>query len=330
MPLRPLLLPPPEPPVVVQPSPTPAPPPPAREYIEWTPAGGPALPLSQEAYHGIHLGAIDEAYPSIIGLDMPPQEEFDTVLPGGGELFNGRRWAARNIALPIVIHADSPDELRDYRRQLMASFNPARGDGVLTIAYPDGTRRHIDCRYSNGLDVAEYGRTGYPYIDSFMVTMKARDPFPYGDLRTVSFDPPQSYQFFAPPGDPNVFYISSATTTGDADVVIDGEVEVFGEWGLDGPMTTATLRNRDTNKTLSLTPNLSVNQTLTVRMDPRTAPTRKFTRENGSNVWSTVAGQFPVMWSLQPGLNRVTVNLAGTVPDQSGGELRYRPRYLSA
>jgi hypothetical protein len=201
---------------------------------------------------------------------------------------------------------------------------------VLTIAYPDGTRRHIDATYSSGLDIADSGRTGYPYQDAYTLILRARDPFPYGDLQTVRFDPPQSYQFFAPPGDPNVFYISSATTSGDAEVVIDGEVDVYGEWVLGGPMTTATLRNRNTNKTLSLTPNLSVNQTLTVRMDPRTPPTRKFTRETGASVWSSVAGQFPIMWSLQPGLNRVTVNLSGTVPGQSFGELRYRPRYLSA
>ncbi|HMG44999.1 MAG TPA: hypothetical protein VK611_26940, partial [Acidimicrobiales bacterium] len=303
MPLRPLLAPPPEPPVVVPPFPTPAPPPPAREYIEWTPAGGPTLILSEHNYEGIMLGG-GEAYPPIIGLDMPPQEEFDTLLIGGGELFNGRRWAARLISLPVVIHADSLDQLRLYRRQLMGSFNPALGDGVLTIAYPDGVRRHISARYSSGLDIAEIGRIGYPYTDVFSITLKARDPFPYGDLAVIAFDPPQSYQFFAPPGDTvNVFYISSANTTGDADVIIDGEVETWPEFVLGGPMTTAALRNRDSNKLLSLTPNLTVNQTLTVRMDPQTSPTRKFTRETGASVWAGVAGQFPVMWSLRPGLN---------------------------
>lgn len=329
MPLRPLLLPPPTPPVIVPPSPEPAPPPPAREYVEWTPAGGPSLVLSQHAYEGIMLGAIGEAYPAIIGLDMPPQEEFDTPLPGGGEMANGRRWAARNIALPVVIHADSPDQLREYRRQLMGWFNPARGDGVLTFAYPDGTRRFLDATYSSGLDVAEYGRTGYPYIDSFTITLKARNPFPYGPQETITFEPPQNFQFFAPPGDPNVYYISSGTSSGDVDITIDGEVNVNPEWVLGGPMTTATLRNRDTNKTLSLTPNLSVNQTLTVRTNPRTPPDEKFVRENGANVWASVAGQFPVLWSLQPGVNQVTVDLAGVVPNQSFAQLRYRPRYLN-
>lgn len=330
MPLRPLYRPVEPPPPVVEPSPTPAPPPPDVPYVEWTPPVGASLILSQSAPSGIHLGGVDAFDRTIIGLDMPPQEEVDTQLPGGGELANSRRWLARLFALPVVIHADTLSELQEYRRRLMSAFNPALGEGVFTVAYPMGRRRHLNARYTSGLDVAEIGRSGDGlYRDSFMINMKARDPFPYGDPIVHRFDPPQSYQFYAPPGDPNVFYISSSVTTADFDVTIDGDVEVWPVWVIRGPATTVTLRNRDTGKTLSLTPNLAVNQTLTVRSDPRTAPTRRFTRESGVSVWASVAGQFPVMWSLRPGLNRITVLVNGTVPGQSYTEMTYRPRDLS-
>ena len=320
----------PEPPVIVEPSPTPAPPAPDWPYVEWVPNGGPSLTLSKHIYAGIMLGGVDDDGRTVIGLDMPPQEEFDTPLPAGGDLFNGRRWAARQIGLPIVIHADTLDELEGYRRELMASFNPTRGNGVLTIAYPGGERRSIDAAYSSGLDVAEIGRAGFPYRDSFTVVLKARNPFPYGTERSLLFEPSQSYSFFAPPGDPvNVFYISSSTTTGDSTVVIDGDVNVFPGWGLDGPIATATLRNRDTGKTLSLTPNIVNGQNLIVRTDPATPASQKFTI-GGVNVWAAVAGDWPVMWSLQPGSNRVTVLFTGTVPDQSAITMTYRPRYLTA
>lgn len=319
-------------PVIIPPKPLPAPPAPAREYFEWTPAGGPTMVLADELSAGIMLGGIDDGERAVIGLDMPPQEEFDTALPGGGELANGRRWGARPFSLPVVIHADTLDQLRGYRRALITAFNPERGDGEFTVAYPDGTRLHLAAAYSSGLDVAERGRAGYPYMDGYVIVMKARDPFPYGDEQIITFAPPETYEFFAPPGDTEaVFYLSSGNTSGDVDVDIDGQVEVWPEWRIRGPAATATLRNRDTGKTLQIAPNLTAGQTLIIRTNERTPMAQKVTR-NGSNVWTSVIGSsaFPVFWSLQPGANRVTVLLTGTVPGQSTCELRYRPRELSA
>lgn len=314
------------------PAPLPATVPAASAFVTWTPAGGATRILSATAPFGIMLGGVGGPG-SIIGLDMPAEEQFDTDLAvGNGQLMNHRRFATRQVALPIVIHADQLEQLETYRRELLADFNPVSGEGVLTLAYPDGSRRHLNARYSSGLDVAEQGRMGGPlYFDSYVMILKARDPLPYGDEQSITFDPPEDFQFFAPPGDPQaVVYISSSTTTGDSTVKIDGEVEVWPEWRLRGPITTAQLRNRDTGKTLDLTPNLSAGQTLTIRTDPRTPPLRKFTRETAVSVWSSVAGQFPVMWSLLPGDNDVTVLLAGTVPGQSSATLTYRPRFLSS
>lgn len=329
------------PPTPNPPTPTPAPPPKAKENFTWTPASGEPLQLSDTATEGIHLGGIGEPR-TIIGLDVPPQEEFDTDLPSGGALANFRRWAVRPFSLPVVIHADTLDKLQEYRRHLTAVFNPTLGEGVFTVGYPNGERRHLAARYASGLDVAERGRAGYPYQDSYTIVMKARDPLPYGDEHTIVFDPPQSYTFFAPPGDQtNVFYISSATTTGDVEVLIDGEETVRPEWAFKGPASTATLRNRDTGQTLELTPNLPAGRGLLVDTDPRTPAAQKIMAGdvvdvpgggwdvvNLVNVWATTAGQFPVLWPLLPGVNNITVNVNGTVPGVSSARLVYRPRYL--
>lgn len=285
--------------------------------------------LSQTVSAGIHLGG--ENSPGVLlGLDLPPQEEFDTPLPAGGELALGRRWGARSISLPVVIHADTLDALEAYRRELATSFNPARGEGVLVLSYPNGDRRRISAQYSSGLDVAEKGRQGGGlYYDLYTIILKARDPFPYGDQQELLFNAPEVYEFFAPPGDPeNVFYISSGTTTGDSTIIVDSEVDTWPVWQLGGPITSATLRNRDTGKTLTLSPNLSIGETLIVRMDPRT-PARDRITKAGVNVWVGVAGNFPVFWSLQPGSNRITIVLNGTTPD-SYARMTYRPRYLVA
>jgi hypothetical protein len=325
----------PEPPVIVPPKVTPAPPPFDKEYFTWTPNGGPTVILSEASSVGAFLGGIDDSERSVIGLDMPPQEEFDTQLPGGGELANGRRWLARPFALPMVIAADTLDGaggLEQHRRALMSSFNPERGEGVFMVAYPGGERRYLNASYSSGLEAAEWGRRGYPYRDGFTVMLKARDPFPYGDEKKVTFRPPENYEFFAPPGDTtNVFYISSSNTTGDETVVIDGEVDVWPEWRIKGPVSQVTLRNRDTGKVVVLNAGIDALGNLTVRTDPRTPMAQKVVR-NSQNGWAQVVGtaNFPVLWSLRPGSNRVTVLATGTVPGQSSIELRYRPRYLNA
>lgn len=302
--------------------PDPLPPtlPPAAPFVTWTPPGGQTRILSDVG--PAMLGGVGEPR-AIIGLDMPPQEEVDTPLAMGGEMANFRRWAARPFVLPIVIHADTLEELEAERRALIRDFNPALGDGVFAIAYPDGSRRSLTARYSEGLNDPEHGRMGGGrYYDSYLVTMKARDPFAYGDELVITFSVGPGAEFFPLP-----FTISPSITTGDSTVTIDGEVEVWPVWELEGPMTTATLRHRGTGQTLELTPNLTQGQTLVIRTDPRTPPADRF-RRGSSNAWGTVAGDFPVFWSLQPGNNDVTV-LAGGTGESSRVTLRYRPRYLS-
>src|SRR5690606_3214828 len=302
--------------------PDPLPPtlPPAAPFVTWTPPGGQTRILSDVG--SAMLGGVGEPR-AIIGLDMPPQEEGDTPLAMGGEMANFRRWAARPCVLPIVIHAATLEELGAERRALIRDFTPALGDGVFTIAYPDGSRRSLTARYSEGLNAPEHGRMGGGrYYDSYLVTMKARDPFAYGDELSINFDVGPGKDFYPLP-----FDISPSITTGDSVVTIDGEVEVWPVWELVGPMTTATLRNRDTGQTLELTPNLTQGQVLIVRTDPQTPPAEQFLRGT-TNVWGQVATDFPVFWALRPGSNNVAVLASGT-EESSRVTLRYRPRYLS-
>lgn len=324
------------PPVVVEPSPTPAPPAYPREQFTWTPPGGTPRILSDHLESGIMLGGIGEGR-AVIGLDMPPQEEFDTELAGGGEVAEGHRWAARQVALPIVIHADTLDELNELRRQLMDDFRPKRDsgrlvDGVLSVAYPNGFRRHLDASYSSGLDVAEHGRQGYPYIDAYTVILKARDPLPYGDELAIDFTPDPEVDFYAPAGDEAVLHISGGTIDGEQTAFIDGKEVTPPTWVFDGPMATAELRNLDTGKLLRLNANLTAGQRLIVRTKESLPASQKITNAAGSNRWTQVIGisNFPNLWTLRPGENRVSVLLTGTVAGQSELAMTYRPRYLSA
>lgn len=312
---------------VVEARPLPATPPAGQPFYTWTSPRGEELVLSSLEPVGIKLGGTDSGR-SIIGLDLPPQEEFDTALPDGGELANGRRWGPRQFSLPIVINGDTSDDLEKHRRRLMAAFDPDPfADGVFMVAYPGGHRRYLSARYSSGLDVAEIGRAGGPvFRDSYTVIMKARDPFPFTDEVKQPFGTPNGSNFFPLP-----FTLSPDVTTGDIVINVSSECTIFQTWRLRGPMSTLTLANRDTGKVLQLNVNLLSGQELFIRTNRRVDAAEKITDVAGNNRWEQVVGldSFPNLWPLEPGENRVTVSGTGTTP-ASLIELSYRPRFKIA
>lgn len=298
-------------------------------YVTWTPAGGEELILSGHRASGVMLGGIGSGRPIALGLDMPTESQFESELAGGdGAIFQGRRALPREVTLPLIILADTFDDLETYRRELMTAFNPRRGAGTLTWASrSDGERRSLECIYSSGLDSAVNGRLAPVTHTAYQLVLRAVDPYWYSDWREIEFTPTiVSSDFF--PGPP--FFISDTRVFGTQEVVIDSEVETFPEFVLVGPGVNAELTNELTGQTLDLTPNLATTaDTLTIRTDPRVPAAQKFTDENGANVWATSAGQFPSLWALQPGPQEVTVNMTG---GSTGSNIimRYRPRGLVA
>lgn len=287
-------------------------------HVTWTPAGGDAVILSESGGDFVLLRGV-------MGVDMPPEQQFETPIAGGdGAVLNHSRAGVREVMLPIrvrpALHLAQREALR---RDLVRIFDRRRGAGVLTWQQLDGTARHLTCTYASGLESGVDGHRGALRHTAYQVVLRAHDPYWFGDELFINFHVGPGAEFFPLP-----FTISPSITTGDSTVTIDGEVEVWPVWELEGPMTSATLRHRGTGQALELTPNLTAGQTLVIRTDPRTPPADRF-RRGSSNVWGAVAGDFPVFWSLQPGDNDVTV-LAGGTTSQSRLRLAYSPRYLSA
>lgn len=296
--------------------------PPVSTHVTWTPAGGPTLELSKTTRSGIMLGGEGEPG-KIIGLDMPPLAETEVELPPGGGLLTHQRWGVRSVALPVVIHADTLADLERHRRELVAALNPGRGEGVLTLAYPDGERRHLSAMYSSGMEDPGTGRQGGgAYYDTYTITLKARDPHPYGDTKRVVFKFLEGDDFYPVP-----YSLSKSSARGG--VEIGGQVNVWPRWVLRGPIGEASLRHEGTGLALRVTPGLAAGQTMTIRTDPRTPPMEKFLTGMGVSAWKDAAGDFPVMWPLLPGSNTVSVSAVGS-DETTSIELEYEPRYLTA
>lgn len=264
--------------------------------------------------------------PGIMGLDQPPEEQFRSVLAAGdGSLLQGRRSATREIMLPIWVVGATLHDHETRRRTLAAAFNARRGPGAFGWAQPDNPGRTTELIYASGNASPTDGHQGVLYRSYYQIVLAGDDPYWYGDPVQLRFAAPAGQPFL--PGPP--FFISESTTLGTQTINIDGDVDVFPEWTITGPATTAVLANLDTGKTLDLTPGLAAGQTLTIRTDPRVLASQKFTDSAGANVWASAAGQFPQLWPLQPGPNEITVTAAGTTA-ASEILLTYRPRYLTA
>lgn len=310
---------------------TPLPPtvPPAAPEVTWTPAGGESRELSTTARFGLMLGGVD-APGSVVGADMPDEAQFEAEFSGDGAIFQGRRSPARQVALPIVVHAGELVEVEQYRRSLLRDFDPRRGVGELMWSLPDGSTRTLFAQYESGLESSEQGRMGGGlYFGSYIVILRARDPYWYGDTRTVTFRPPDEADdrsFLPGPS----FQIAGPGPGGTREVTIDGEVDTSPTLHMVGPMLTATWTHEDLGLSLDLTPGLLAGQTLTVRTGPGVSAQERFVRQ-GVNAWGQVAGDFPplIPWVLRPGVNSISTQFSGTGAG-SDAWLTYRTRYLSA
>lgn len=301
------------------PPPDPAAPPSLASFITWTPNGRPERILTWPSAVALRAGTL--------GVDMPTDQYFESVLAvGDGSITQSRRALPREVTLPVVLwNAADVADRESQRRALLRDFDPRLGIGQLVWATPDGGRRTLFCQYVSGLESQDGGRLRPNLIANYDIVLRAVDPYWYGDPVVQSFAAPAGQPFL--PGPP--FFISESTTFGNVTVTIDGEVETFPQWVITGPATTATLVNVDTGRSLDLTPGLAAGQTLTIRTDPRTLASQKFTNNAGANVWGSSAGQFPVLWPLRPGTNNITVTASGTTA-ASQIRLTYSPRYLTA
>lgn len=291
--------------------------------LSWIPAGGEEYVLTPGS------GSIRLRH-GVDGLDMPPQEQARSPRMRGGSTLHNKRWASRPVMLPVVLQGGNEMELTEARRQLVRMFNPMSSEGgELVVAQPDGSRRRITLIYDSGLESPLAGHWGpTPLVHRYDIVLNADDPLFYGDEKKVPFPPPEGVDFFPTPGSADFLTISSSTTMGDLDLEIDGEEDAWPTWFLTGPMTTVLLRNRDTGLQLYLTANLAAGQTLVIRTDA-TDPAMRITDGAGNNRWAQTAGQFPNLWPLAPGMNRVTVTAQGTGIG-SNVLLTYRPRYLTS
>lgn len=201
--------------------------------LYWTPAGGTEIPLAPPTF-----------------VPQADREGFDTI---GAELFDARApyqdgatplggaFVPREIYLPLVITADSVEEMAALRRAVTRMFAPNRGVGILRWKQDDGVDWIIRCEPSEGVSFQHGDRFASRRVRA-EVTLQAKDPFWYD----VTESTVETGMYRGGWSLPLSFPFSLGSATGVVSVENAGDVATPCTITITGPIIYPVIENRTT------------------------------------------------------------------------------------
>lgn len=257
------------------------------------------------------------------GLGMPKVAPWDSEasLTDGG-VWSGARLESRQVMLPLAIDSAGFTGRQAARRQLAAALMPGGrpAEGRIVVRYSDGSTRELrKVRFSGGLDETDTG----PGIVVVGLTFKAYDPLFYGPEQRVVFSAAEQPFFPGPP-----FILTPESVSDTLTVAIPGEVPVWPEWLIEGPLDSFSTTNGVA--TWGLPSPLAGGSAIRVRTDPRTVLRERVTdAATGANLWAAmIAGGFPTFYVFPPGTTSVGVQFDNATA-ATRVTLTWRPAYLT-
>ncbi|MCX5562711.1 phage tail protein [Streptomyces sp. NBC_00038] len=293
----------------------------------YTDPTGKVWPLTDEAAGWFTLAD------GVSGLGAAPYALTSDAHPRGGARLRYVQPQARAIVWPLYVYGETHDEFVGRWRALATAFtrtlreNPdgTRTPGVLEIARPDGTRRHVRVFYQEGFEGR--GTKGSGIVsDAAALTLWCEDPYWFDPVDvSVHQETGALSSFFTP-----YPTVSSSQVLGATTVKNPGDVTVWPQWTVTGPASLITFTHEGTGESFTVDPtavghgNLLAGQQVTITTDP---PSVRY--QDGSNWVGALDWPSAVLWGLAPGDNPVTFQLDGSGPG-SAVDLTYNPRYETA
>lgn len=253
------------------------------------------------------------------GLGAVQVEHTTDPHPRGGARIRHTQDQPRVINWPLLIYGATHMEFIERWRTLARAFKLThrRGPGRLLITRPDGTRREIRVSLQDGF-LGEPGQ-GFTH-DTTVLALYCEDPYWRAtDAMTLVFGAPAPRPFLNPfPS------LSSGRVLGDASIQNPGEGDAWPSWRLTGPALALTATNHTVGAAFTLSYAVTGAQSITVTSDPPTVRGPAGEVLTGALNWPGA-----VLWHLEPGLNDVTLSVAGASP-QTRIEVAFVPRYEQA
>jgi len=285
----------------------------------WTGWNGEMFPLSGD------LRSMTQVIRGRTGMLEPKyQHQFVESATDDGAQWDGVRTLIREIGWPLFVHAGSSTALRVEHDRFLRTMQPDKL-GVLTVGTPDGQRRYIQLRYSDGAEGDESGGSyGIVWI-KHQLTMLAEQPYFYGDPISYTFGGPEGVNFYGggvgtlgPP-----YHISSSRGLGSAVVSTPGDLPSWPVWTINGPMTSFTGVIGGKSITLPIT--LTLGQWIKVTTEPRVGT---ILDQTGTSRWPNAGAV--TFGPVQPFADSaLTLTIAGATDDTTV-VFEFTPRWRRA
>lgn len=175
--------------------------------------------------------------PGVRGFSMPPITHYkDKYASVPGSRWRGFNVEEREVFWPIqIFHDGSSQDWIERDRAWWKSLHPG-GTGTWTVVQPDGTRRHLRCRFVNdgtGEFPFDPASTGW---QNYGITMVAESPFWEGDpVSPKAWITGEGVPFF----NGTDLTISPGYGLDAAKLKNDGDEPAYLTWTVTGPATDA-------------------------------------------------------------------------------------------
>lgn len=296
------------------------------DRIEWDDADGDTLTLAgSDRFVG--QGTSGRALPPIF-----VQEQLVPLRPGA--VLRYVNHAARDVAVPWVVHSVDLANVEQLLRDYLPRFDPVRGDGVLRSISPDGVTRELTkVRYLSGFERVE-SPPDQGFSDSEAVAhqlgtllFRAYDPYWYGPEEQEVFDTGTVVGSFFPIPNPvsgSFITLVASEVYASATIVNTGDVDAQPVWTIDGPGTNIVLRDAGSGARLQFDGlTLTAGQVATI--DTRDGVMTALL-DDGTNLYPYLTDSSEFWW-LPRGSTNVLVELTGATADTEV-TLAWRPAHL--
>lgn len=266
-----------------------------------------------------------EVTKGMMGRGAPPPRVRREIVPGQpGERTREVVHGLREMTVPIIMLAESYDDLHQRLASLVSRMDPVGNGGVLRRIDRDGKTNDLFCRVTSGLSVDGEGQYG-PRMHRALLILQADDPYWYDLVETRGFSGSAGTSWF--PILP--LSLGSSSVIGDVSITNDGDVETWPVWTIVGPASDPEISNITTGKTFSLEFPAPLDAGETVTIDTRPFRKSVIFKETPTSTGVNWRGYLTQrsLWPLIKGVNQLSMSL-GSTTSASYISVAYRIRRL--
>lgn len=298
-----------------------------------TPPPVPPTTVAEHSYAYSLVGADDELWDLVagplyasagmsgLGVATPEHRWRDSVT-ANGSAWHGLRFPMREFTLPLEVDGRGlePAAWRDLDRRVWSSVGDPRRECRLIVTAPNGQRRSLVFRVSDGMDEPFELDPMLRQDVGYQIECQAGDPLWHGDTVRRTFSVASDLPFF--PGPP--FGIGDATAISATAVVANpGDEPSPPRWTITGPYTSVTVGVGDSVVTLGT--GVGPGQTRIVEM----GSPRSIRDQDGVLRWGEATEL--VFADVPPGAAvPLSMQINGGIADQTLIELEFDPLYRRA